>query len=488
MPVMQKTTPGFGRTQLLAVVSDGQLAFLYFAVFCVFYLLQTSGVTSNADATVYSLRSLSAFPIFDYAFLPESDPPFRLLLPNYHLGHTLILWGVYQLVPQSLAHSVWPAGFVSAISGACTVAFSYLIWRELKFERDTASASAIVAGLIPTIWYQSTIGELYALQLAVIIVFVYFFLRQCYLISAMAFLVAVLISPLSGLAFSLLLLATWNRRNLLYATLIGCGCLALYLAIFRILESNIFATFDALNAEVANRSVGYNAGKLLLVILANLNFMLLYFIAGTHSSWRLHRRTITLLALAMIPHIALIYISTEFMRERGCFLLVLLWSLSLPLGIGIVALSRASKLSLLPLALSVIVTVTLWTFPHGHIGEAQRHAGLWLRHNAEPQTRLLGDWDNGVGITVARYGWSENILATRFFEARNADTQDVLRTGESSLIVTVRKKSWLRRSLAQIPLPWFELQTYLPEQSISRGKLTKIYDNHALSLYRWDRT
>ncbi|MFC1766745.1 hypothetical protein ACFL6U_32305 [Planctomycetota bacterium] len=64
-------------------------------VFGVFYAVQIPFHTSNADVLVYSLRSLEPVPITEFAFLDHryqlGDDP----LPNYHLGHTLILWLVY---------------------------------------------------------------------------------------------------------------------------------------------------------------------------------------------------------------------------------------------------------------------------------------------------------------------------------------------------------------------------------------------------------
>lgn len=467
--------------------SDRRLALLLFCVSALFYLLQTSHISSNADAIVYSLRSLSQFPVFDYAFLDESDPGFRLVLPNYHLGHTVLLWIVFQIVPDSLGQSAWLSSAVSSLSGGLSVALSFLIWRSLSIPTTAAFWTAVAIAVIPSIAYQSTIGELYAVQLTSILLFFYLFLQQRFLLSALAFLGAVLISPLSGLSFALLLLAAWNRKNIVRALMLGFGCLAIYLSIFHLLDTNIFATFDALQNNIHQRSISSNAVKLALVLAVNLNFLVICFLIGWRSGWRQYPRIFTMLILAALPQVALITVSTEFLREMGCFLLVLLWLFGLPIGIGLSTLSRRTWHALLPLAGCVVVMLVFWNLPDRRVTDARQQAGAWLKHNVADEIKLLGDWNNGVAISVARHGWSEDSLTDNFLETHRADNWDLYKTRQSSIVLTVRKQSKARLWLATLPPPLFKLKPYDVRNEINLGTLRKLYENDAIILYQWGK-
>ncbi|MCB9247705.1 MAG: hypothetical protein H6613_03800 [Ignavibacteriales bacterium] len=97
-----------------------------------FYALQIPYYTSKPDVIVFAIRALADKPILDFAYLPQETLLDGTVLPNYHLGHTLVLWLVYQIVPVSYSSTIWISGFISALSGAgISINFFYL--EKFKF-------------------------------------------------------------------------------------------------------------------------------------------------------------------------------------------------------------------------------------------------------------------------------------------------------------------------------------------------------------------
>ena len=114
--------------------------YLFFSlslIFFVFYLIQIPFWTRYPDVLVHSCRSLSDLPILNYAYLDERSLYLygTKALPNYHLGHTVLLWFIYHIVPKSLAITIWPSGFLASICGSLVVGFTFLIWLHLGLQK-----------------------------------------------------------------------------------------------------------------------------------------------------------------------------------------------------------------------------------------------------------------------------------------------------------------------------------------------------------------
>jgi len=469
------------------VYHDSRLSMFLFAVFSLIYILQVPELAANADAIVYYLRSLSDLPILDYAFLDGRVKPDSFPLPNYHLGHTIILWLAYQLSPEGFANGSWLGGCVSALSGGVSVALSFLIWRQLDFSRLVSVCAAVVAGLTPVIWYQSTIGEIYALQLCLSLLFILFFLREQRILSCLAFLFAVLVSPLAGLAFFFLLLAPWNWRNLLHAIMLGATALAAYLAIFFVLDSNILLMFDAIQLNSIERPTGWNSAKFSLVVLANVGLLVVFLISGCQNLLRNRPVILFSIGCAIVPQIGLAFVATQFLRELGCFLLLLFWALSLPIGVGIARTPFKIWKPALAVASSVFLLMLLWISPNSQLSADRTEAGQWLVNNVSEDIKILGDWNNAVILTTERFGSTQEMLTTNLFEAHRPGTRDALMTDENSLIVVAPKRHAFRRWVAKLPVKSLKLKTYDPAVSIQTGKVTQIFENRSLTLHLWTR-
>ena len=101
----------------MLITENKKIFFILFFLFLIFYSVQIPLHTSKPDVIVFAIRSLSKLPIVDYAYLAPNTLLEGTALPNYHLGHTIILWLVYQLAPSNLSNTIWLSGFVSSISG-----------------------------------------------------------------------------------------------------------------------------------------------------------------------------------------------------------------------------------------------------------------------------------------------------------------------------------------------------------------------------------
>jgi|GEM_PF-3106205 len=484
--------PLAGRSSMRAyarefVDNDGRLSMLLFAVFSLLYIFQVPEFAANADAIVYYLRSQSELPILGYAFLDGRVKPDSFPLPNYHLGHTILLWLAYQISPASVSNGAWLAGCVSAICGGASVALSFLIWRQLNFTRIVSVCAAIVAGFIPAIWYQSTIGEIYALQLSLSLLFILLFLRELRVLAALTFLAAVLVSPLAGLSFFFLFLAPWTKRNLIHALMLGGAALASYLTIFLVLDSNILMMFDAIQRNSLERPAGWNTGKFIIVLLANIGLLVGFLIAGCWNLFNYRRTVLIALGLAIIPQIVLAFVATQFLRELGCFLLLLFWAASLPIAIGISNLPLKLWKPVLAVAGSALLLMTFWIAPNYQLSTDRAEAGQWLVENVPDDIKVLGDWNNAVTLTIERFGWEKEALTTNLFEAHRPETKDALSTGEHSLIVVAPKRHAFRHWLGALPIESLQVKKYNPVAEIRRGTVTKIFENGSLSLYLWNR-
>ncbi len=228
----------------MSLDKNWKISLVLFVSFLIFYAIQIPLYTSKPDVLVFALRSMAESPIFDIAYLNSSTYLSCNPMPNYHLGHTLILWVAYHIFPGSITQTIWLSGFISAISGALTVVLTFLIWKKLNLTTKQSLIIALIVGLIPSFWEESIIGEVYALQFLFILLFFYSFLSEKWIWSGFFFLYACLISPLSGLSFSLILLKSKDKETLLKAFWIGLTSLIVYLLIYFSIGSNLL---DLLN-------------------------------------------------------------------------------------------------------------------------------------------------------------------------------------------------------------------------------------------------
>jgi len=465
-------------------IDVGFISLLLFLGFALFYILQIPRWTSNADVLVYACRSGVHAPILKYAFLDGRSLLGLVPQANYHLGHTIILWAVYHLMPASLANTIWPAGLVSAVSGAFVVVLTYLIALKLQLARKQALWIAIFAGLIPSLWYHSLIGEVYMLQLFAILLFVYLFLCGKVLLSALAFFFANLVSPLSGLAFSFIFLAGLKKTTIKNGFIVGAVALALFLAVYYLIGSNIMTIFRPLEMDRPDRAILYRIVMLGAFVVLNINFFLIYLFIGGKKLFKNYRSLAVLLIVGILPQFLLLFASSTLFVELGSFQLPIFWALAFPVGIAL----AESKKRLYPAIAFVgllLIVLSVWMLPAQSTGNERYAAGQWLQEVTSSDVKIIGDWGSSIGVTLSYLGWDFEKLSTHYFDRGFPTDEDLQATGEDSLIIVSSKKPVLRELIARLPIPGVAIDRYDPEKSITIGSIKHIYENSALRIYLW---
>ena len=464
-----------------------ELFYFLSSIFLLFYMLQIPLLTSNADVLVYSCKSLSESPILKYAFLDQRSSLGKPILPNYHIAHTIILWAIYHISPDGLSNTIWPSGFVSAVSGGFIVGLTFLIWLELGLPKFTAFIVAVVVGFIPSIWYHNLIGEAYSLQLFSILLFLYLFLRNNIVLATVAFLFAALVSPISGLSFSLLLLAPRNKDSLIKAFTVGFFALLIYILIFYLIKGDILGAFLAVNPNRGDRSALWKIYKFSLIIILNINFFLFYLFKGCFVAWKRYKNHLNFLFIAITPQLIFIFLDRQYLTELGDFLLLILWALSFPIGLALTELKQKKTSVYLSFIGTVIISLTIWFLPNKQIATARNEAGYWLKQEIFEKMKIIGGWKNSIGISLARYGWDFEKLSNNYFDKDNPNTSDLLKTGEKSLIIVSHRWNHLRVQLSKLPISELEINKYDPSESIKNGLIQRIFENDAVIIYRWDK-
>lgn len=467
--------------------SNTQISFTLFIVSAIFYTLLIPFYTSKPDVIVFALRSLADSPILDIAYLDSSTYLNGGPLPNYHLGHTLVLWLVYQIAPQSLASTIWPAGFMSAISGALIVMLTFLIWKKLGLNNKKAIIISIVVGLIPSFVEESIIGEVYALQFSLTLLFVYLFLLNKWILSSIIFLFACLVSPLSGLAYGLLFLQKREKTTILKALAVGAIALSLYLIIYFLLGSDLLMLLSPDSEVQTSRGIFYRIGILGLFVVLNFNFFLIYLIRGFKVSFISENKVISPLLFATIPQLLLLFAGATFFIELGSFQLPLFWALAVPIGIYLSEAKLNSGLLFSAVILSLALNYTLWIYPNTSVGSSREEAGKWLKINGYNEISVISPWSVGPSIIKGRDGIDLDAMNNFYLNKPCPENSDLLKINRDKLIIAESKKMPLRVSLSELGIPGLKINYYNPEKKITVGSVQKIFENESVQLYEWNK-
>ncbi len=454
--------------------------------FAIFYGAQVSFFTSRADVLTFASRSAAEKPILDYAFLNDRTLLEQPALPNYHLGHTLILWAVYRIMPLDLDKTVFPAGLVSAISGGLIIGLTFLIWLQLGLSKKKSVIISLVAGLVPSIWFHNTFGEVYALQLLFILLFAYLFLKEKIILSALAFLFANLISPVSALSFSFIFLAGWNKKVFKNAFLTGLISLIVYVLIYVLIGSNLLNLLNPLGTEIEGRSVFYRIGVLFFFIAINFNFFLFYLAKGVSLASKNNSELFKRLMLSIIPQLFLLFLGSTFFIELGSFQIPLFWGFAFFTGYAITEMNVNIRKLALPLLGSVLITIFFWHVPDRLIAIDRHNAGQWIKGKGL-NTKIIGDWNTSVGVILSKEDMDLNFLTNNYYDCPFPKEKDIQMTKEDSLIILACKKNILRQKLAELPVQGLKIEPYNPAEEITTGKTEKIYENNSLVIYYWTK-
>ncbi|MCB0751581.1 MAG: hypothetical protein KDC52_08920 [Ignavibacteriae bacterium] len=467
--------------------NEFKISLILFFLFLLFYALQIPYYTSKPDVIVFAIRALADKPILDFAYLPQETLLDGTVLPNYHLGHTLVLWLVYQIVPVSYSSTIWISGFISAMSGAGMVVLTFLIWRSLNFNMFKSLSIALVVGLIPSFWEQSVIGEVYALQYFFVLLFILAFIRDKIILAAIFFMYANLISPLSGLAFGLIFLKGFNQKIIKQAFIVGALAVVLYAIVYLSIGANLLDLLSPPNADPEGRGVVYRTLAFISFVIINFNFFLFHLLKGMKFSLKDNTRISITLILATIPQVLLIFAGATFFIELGSFQLPVFWALAFPLGYYLGSVEVNKYYFGFALFAALTISFMFWIRPNMIVGKEREDAGKWLRVNGYNNTCVIGPWSVGVNIIKGRDGSNLNALEKYYIEKSNPEDIDLEKTHKKKLIIASAKKMPFRVALSKINLKGLGIDQYDPIKEIKIGKVTKLFENDAVSLFKWEK-
>jgi hypothetical protein len=486
--------------QLLEWGTEVKIFILISIIFLCFYVIQIPQWTTNSDVLVYSAKAAQKVPDLKNAFFNEnylvltSEKP----LPNYHLGHTLVLWLTYKLFPEEMKESIWPSGFISAICGALTVGLTYLIWRRLGYEKKKAIYISIIIGFIPSIWYHSLIGEVYSMQLLFILCFIYCFINERFIFSGAFFLFANLISPISGMALPIVFLSRLNNLKIVKGFLILIIVTVVYFLIYLYIDSNILEIFNFLRSEGESRGRLWQVYKSVEIISLNVGLFIIFALGGAIITHRDNRRLLCGITLSIFSQVLmLIILGDEGLTEGGSFWLLLFWFVGSMIGVKMAEIRRGSIYISLFLVWSVIVTYTFWIYPNTVVGENRYLAGKYISKVMPESVKIAGNWQASIGVVAGKYGINYGRMSEMYIELPNTNGIELHSEKEEKLLIVIDKSKEplypLKAALLQISglSNIFGLRM-INYESTDKAKLLehseKIYENDSVAVYRFGKS
>jgi hypothetical protein len=193
------------------------------------------------------------------------------------------------------------------------------------------------------------------------------------------------------------------------------------------------------------------------------------------------------LSYATLPQVMLLFVSSAFFIEKGSFQIPIFWALSLPVGIYLSRLNLNSWYVLPSLLFTIILTVTIWIYPHKDMGHSFREAGVWLKNNQMESHSIIGAWKVGIPLIYHRNGNSLEYFHDYYLDYSNPTGKDLKLTNEDKIIIADYNKTYFRQLLSDIGIPGLQIKKYDPESKINFGEISKIYKNEYVTLYFWEK-
>ncbi len=483
-------------TDLFEQHSPRSIFFGLILIYFLLYIVHIPQYTANADVLVYSCRAMNETPITQYAYLDQrsnilSD---EAAVPNIHIAHTILLWLIYKLSPAYVYAGIYPSGILSALFGAFAVGLVFLVNMKLQFDKMTAIYISIVAGFVPSIFYHSMIGEVYALGLFSVLLFIYLFQSRKNIASAFSFTLANLVSPTYGSTFLFYYLTERNVTTLIRTISIGSISLILYIVIQKyLIDVDIYQIFSG-NKDYFHQDY-YNVRAAIIYmyyfvfnILVNINILLYFMMKGFLELWKDHRNLFFGIILILLSQFIITFPNHIFISEYGSFFLPLFWVLCIPIGVGL----KKTKYSFLYLFLSLIVvycvTQALWLKPNYELGEARHIAGTQLRTVSKQDIKIMGEWTTSIGIVIGLYGWDYEKLASHYIHCVNPTDAHLIKSGEREMFVVEPKvPEWKRYLMELIPFIKFRSVEKKYEFRSNEGKSEIVYEDNELIIHHWKK-
>lgn len=453
----------------------------------IFYSIQLPSTTPNADVIAFSIRSLCEAPIFDFAYLESRTLVTHTALPNYHLGHTLIMWLFYQIIPNVFDSIIIISGLVSALSGSLVVVLTYLIWIKLGFTKRESVVTSVFFALIPSFWELATLGEIHSLQMLFILLFVYAFINNKIMYATIAFLIANLITPLSGLSFGLIFLGGFSKQIVKKSLIIGSVSLLLYSLIFYLIGADFSIIFNEALNQSQNRGLIYRISILIFFILININVFSFSLLSGFKQLHSKKPKLLYLLIIGTIPQLLLLFVGSAFFIEKGSFQIPIFWAIALPIGMSLSKINFGSVKFITAAIIFLSVAIGIWFYPHLEMSKSYNDAGIWLKQSDHQEISIIGPWTVSIPIISLRNGNDLDSLNHYYYDFPAPSDTELMQTGKQKLIISDYNKTFLRQKLSNLGIPGLTIKKYNPLESINIGKVNQIFKNKYVTLYLWEK-
>lgn len=470
------------------------LVITYFSL----YFVHVAKYTNNNDVLIYVSRALYNKPILDYAFLSAPTLSLQNLSPspNYHLAHTVLLWLFYRILPGGLMESIIPAGILSAFLGSLSVGMIFLVCMKMQIDKYPSFFIAIAAGFIPSIFFHSTIGEVYIPGLFAMLLFLYLFLSNRIFYSSLGFLLANLISPVNGLSFSLYFMNSQKKKTLYKGIFIGALAVALYFLTYYsfVKIDTIRGIFDAGHDYMKERNndlyiFAKNMWHGFLIFFLNIGPFGIFLIRGMKILAEENRSLLKGIGIVLLAYIIRAVVFPVFLADNGCFFLLAFWCLSIPIGIGISKSRQSYKYAVFVFIVMYVFTQIFWLMPKRRLGEDYFNAGVTLQGMELKDVKVMGPWKYAIGVVVGKYGLDLNKINAHYIEYDRPGEKQLWESGEDALIIVEEKgkrEEWKRmvyKYLMDKPMK----NEILFDKRIKNGGIKKLMETENICIYKWER-
>lgn len=379
--------------------------------------------------------------------------------PLFHMGYYFIGNIFNSAFSVIYTDPVKSLGMMSLISGSLSVALIYLFTKRLSGNSQVSFLASLVLLFSGGLWYYSVHGEVYVPQLFMVILSLLMAIYNRPLLSSVAFLIAVSITPTSSLIFPALILLIMmygkSSRDIFYF-LVPVVSIALFLVVLK--WSKIFNMVDdaVFSPEVFFTNFSYITLlseiflSLLKVYIKSFNFLIFFIIPGAVFLYRENKK-ILLLALFIILPFSLYVFNLGLLTEDH--LIITFIPVSLIIAFGVI---KSSELIMPGVIIEKILLFFLVSI-HGFISY-QIFIGPELRNSAELESVMTSFSrnyeENGIMISEYNFGMA-------FWYYTQEENEYFLKTGRPNLFLDPAEKDYDKKILQLKNRFWINLSANL---------------------------
>ncbi len=430
------------------------LLFLFSSI--LFWITQ-SPIPTNGDTYLYALGVV------------------QLRGPLFHMGYYFIGYIFNSAFSIIYTDPVKNLGIMSLLSGSLSVVSSYLFIKKLSGNNQISLITSLTLLFSGGLWYYSIHGEVYVPQLAMVCVSILMAVYNRPVLSSLAFLVAVSITPTSSLIFPAIIYLIFihgkSRREIFYF-LLPVIIIFLFLVIIKwpkiikMLEDAVFSPdvfFTNFSYFALFREIFLSLSK---VYIKSFNFLILFTIPGAIYLYRNNKRILFLVIGIIIPFSLYIF-NLGLLTEDH--LIISFIPVSLMIAFGVISTTKLIKLGEVSRGILIIFILCA----HGFLSY-QIFIGPELRNSAELEKVMINfsrDYeDDGVMISEYDFGMA-------FWYYTQEENEYFLRTGRPNLFLDPGDETYDKKMEQLKNKFWINLSANLVDFFTVKLKDKSIFEN-----------